>query len=245
MNKQSFIERLNLHLDEELSPEESEELLAEIRANPEYHRIYIQYCQLFNACSQLGDKFAEPKVSSQWRQKVYAYGGMAAAVALLLLAARNLSPMLNGLEGELALGSPDSQSTNSDVSEPLRVIDVNDLNGRTVLLGDNLVPVSFDLDSAFDQSGKPHNFGSEADVKFANFTVGQDEQTEDVWSKRSFTFGEAVETSTFAHEELSLRDPADASFMVRSVGSSFDSENGKVRYDFGRAASTAAEKTNP
>ena len=58
MNKQSFIERLNLHLDDELTPEESEELLAEIRVNPEYHRIYIQYCKLFNACSQLGDKFA-------------------------------------------------------------------------------------------------------------------------------------------------------------------------------------------
>lgn len=240
MNKQSFIERLNLHLDEELSPEESEELLAEIRVNPEYHRIYIQYCQLFNACSQLGDKFSEPKPVGQWRQRVYAYGGMAAAVALLLLAARNLSPMLEGLDGELALAAPASHSVNSDFSEPLRVMDVNDLNGRTVLLGDNLVPVSFDLDSAFDQGGKPHNFGSEADVKFASFTVVQDKQIEDVWRKRSFTFGDAVETSTFAHEELSLKDAADASFTVQSVGSAFDSEGENVRYDFGKAAATKA-----
>jgi hypothetical protein len=244
MNKQSFIERLNLHLDEELSPEESEELLAEIRVNPEYHRIYIQYCQLFNACSQLGDKFAEPKGAGQWRQRVYAYGGMAAAVALLLLAARNLSPMLDGLDGELAMAAPASQSVNSDFSEPLRVMDVNDLNGRTLLVGDKLVPVSFDLDKAFDRDGQPHNFGSEADVKFASFTVVQDKQIEDVWAKRSFTFGEAVETSTFAHEELSLQDAAEASFRVQSVGSSFDAEKDKVHYEFGRAAATAA-KVNP
>ena len=49
MNKQVFIERLNLYLDEELSAEESEELLEAVRENPDYHRIYVQYCQLFNA----------------------------------------------------------------------------------------------------------------------------------------------------------------------------------------------------
>ncbi|MBD5780382.1 hypothetical protein IEN85_12850 [Pelagicoccus sp. NFK12] len=243
MNKQDFIERLNLHLDEELSPEESEELLAEIRANPEYHRIYIQYCQLFNACSQLGSKFSEPKPSGQWRQRVYAYGGMAAAVALLLLAARNLTPMLEGLDGELALADSAPHSVNGEFSEPLRVMDVNDLNGRTVLFGDALVPVAFDLDSAFDRSGEPHNFGSESDVKFASFTVVQDTQIKDVWKKRSFTFGDAVETSTFAHEELSLQEAADRSFTVQSVGSAFDSQGENVRYELSRAAAakTAAK----
>ncbi|MDQ8185677.1 hypothetical protein [Pelagicoccus sp. SDUM812002] len=238
MNKQEFVERLNLHLDEELSPEESEELLAEIRVNPDYHRIYVQYCQLFNACSQLGDKFSAPKAVGQWRQKVYAYGGMAAAVALLLLAARNLSPLLNGLDGELAMATPAAQSVNADFSEPLRVMDVNELNGRTVLLGDRLVPVSFDLDGAFGRSGEPHNFGSESDVKFASFTVVQDKQIEDVWKKRSFTFGDAVETSTFAHEEVSLQDAVEATFTVQSVGSAFDSEGENVRYELGRAAAT-------
>ena len=241
MNKQSFIERLNLYLDEELSPEESEELLTEIRANPEYHRTYVQYCQLFNACSRLGDKFSEPKRGVQWRQKVYAYGGMAAAVALLFLAARNLAPMIDGLDGELALSTPAAKSVNSDFSESLRVMDVNDVNGRTVLLGESLVPVSFDLDKAFARDGQPHNFGSDADVKFASFTVVQDKQIEDVWAKRSFTFGEAVETSTFAHEELSLQDPAEAGFTVQSVGSSFSATNDQVRYEFGRAASVAAK----
>ncbi len=236
MNKQSFIERLNLHLDEELSPEESEELLAEIRENPEYHRIYIEYCKLFNACSQLGEKFAAPRASGQWRQRIYAYGGMAAAVALLLMAARNLSPMLDGLDGELAVQTPAEQGLEGGFSEPLQVMNVNDLNGRTVLLGDALTPVSFDLDRAFDRNGKPHNFGTDSDVRFVSFTVVQDEQIEDVWAKRKFSFGEAVDTSTFAHEELSLSEAAQQPFTVQSVGSAFDSDSQDVRYEFGRTA---------
>ncbi len=236
MNKQSFIERLNLHLDEELSPEESEELLAEIRENPEYHRIYVQYCQLFNACSQLGDKFSEPKVRGQWRQKVYAYGGMAAALALLLLAARNLSPMLGGLDGELTMTSPSTGNLEGDFSEPLRVMNVNDLDGGTVLLGDSLTHVSFDLDGAFDQNRTPHNFGSDADVKFASFTVVQDKQIENVWTERKFTFGEAVETSTFEHEALSLSDSVDQGFDVQTVGAAFEGANENDNYEFGSTA---------
>jgi hypothetical protein len=238
MNKQSFIERLNLHLDEELTPEESEELLEEIRENPEYHRIYVQYCQLFNACSQLGGKFAEPKSAGQWRQKVYAYGGMAAAVALLLMAARNLSPMLDGIDGELAMTAPAARDGNSEFSEPLRVMNVNDLNGRTVLVGDQLVPVSFDLDSAFDQGGESHNFGSEADVTFASLST-QDRPIDDGLRKRSFSFSDAVETSTFAHEEVGRRQPADASFTVHTIGSAFNSGSENVRFELGRAAVNA------
>lgn len=238
MNKQSFIERLNLHLDEELSPEESEELLAEIRLNPEYHRIYLQYCQLFNACSQLGEKFAEPKGAGHWRQRAYAYGGMAAAIALLLLAARNLSPMLGGFDGELALSISDSASLEAEFGEQLRVMNVNDLNGETVLLGDALKPVSFDLDSAFDQTRTPHNFGSDSDVKFVSFTVVQDKQIENVWAGREFTFGEAVETSTFQHETLRLSEPVSSGFDVKAMGAAFEGVNQAEQFEFGSTAVT-------
>ncbi|EDY84484.1 hypothetical protein VDG1235_4115 [Verrucomicrobiia bacterium DG1235] len=241
MNKQSFIERLNLHLDEELSAEESEELLAVIRENPEYHRIYVEYCKLFSACSQLGEKFAEPKPSSQWRQKVYAYGGMAAALALLLLAARNLSPLLVGFDGDLAMNGPESQSVDQPTAEPLLVVDVNELNGRTVTLGDSLEPVTFDLANAFNGDDIPLNFGTDAQVEFASFTVVQSKELEKAWTKKSFTFGEAVQTSTFEHEALSSSDADQRVFSVKAVGSAFDGAESDVRFDFSRAAATAGK----
>lgn len=243
MNKQSFIERLNLHLDEELSPQESRELLAEIRENPEYHRIYIEYCKLFNACSQLGERFAEPKPRGQWQQKVYAIGGMAAAAALLLLAARNLTPMLTGFEGVSASTEGKAVgSTNKQAVEPLLVLDVNELNGKKVFLSDSST-LPFDLENAFDRNGKPHNFGTNSDVEFASYTVVPDRQSVSPWSNRQFTFGEAVETSTFEHEALSSSSAEEPRFSILAVGSSFDGSSQDVRYEYSRTAAMTATAT--
>jgi len=111
MNKQRFIERLNLFLDGELSQDESNELLEAVARDPELNRIYVQYCQIFKACSELGGRMEDPKTPIAWRQKLYAIGGMAAAFALLFMAVRNLAPLIDEQDGlaadgaEIALGA--------------------------------------------------------------------------------------------------------------------------------------------
>lgn len=243
MNKHTFIERLNLHLDEELTTEESEALLAVIRENPEYHRIYVEYCKLFNACSQLGEKFAEPKSVGQWRQKVYAYGGMAAAVALLLLAARNLSPLIDAFDGGIALDEARPERVDQPTGETLMVMDVSELNGKRLSFSDSLEPVAFDWAKAFDRSGAALNFGSDTQVEFASFTVVQDKYRDMDWSNKSFTFGEAVQTSTFEHEALSSGEMDSRAFSAKAVGASFEGSDAEVRYDLSRTAATASKSS--
>lgn len=242
MNKQVFIERLNLYLDEELSAEESEELLEAVRTNPEYHRIYVQYCQLFNACSQLGEKFVEAKPPSQWRQKVYAIGGMAAAGALLFMAARNLSPLIGEQAGQIASAFPAVEAVNAVESEPLLVMDVETLNGERLRFGDGIVPVAFDVENAFDRGDEPLNFGGNGQVSFARLSVDPNGQGDKVWTKKEFKFGEAVQASTFEHEVFSSGENDDRIFSVQGLGSSKDKEN--VLIDFSRAAATNAKPRN-
>ncbi|MBK1880198.1 hypothetical protein [Pelagicoccus mobilis] len=241
MNKQVFIERLNLYLDGELSAEESEELLAEVRENPEFHRIYVQYCQLFNACSKLGEKFVETKPASQWRQKVYAIGGMAAAGALLFMAARNLTPLIGGQADQLSQSVPMMEPANGIESEPLLVMDVNELEGQRLSFGDGVVPVAFDIEKAFDRGDQPLNFGSDSNVSFARFTVDSSKKEEKVWAKKEFKFGEAVRSSTFEHESLSGGEGDNRIFSVRALGSALDEDDASV--DFSRAAATASKPT--
>lgn len=235
MNKQVFIERLNLYLDEELSPDEAEELLEAIRQNPEYHRIYVQYCQLFNACSQLGGAFAEPKAANSWRQKVYAIGGMAAAGALLFMAARNLSPLIGDNVDQSAQIEPAAGSFAGVETEPLLVMDVNELNGQELRFGEGLMPVSFNVEKAFDRGDEPLNFGSDSDVSFVRFAADQSTVTDQVWTKKEFKFGEPVAASTFEHEALSSGERDERIFSVRAISEAFDEESA---VDFGRAALT-------
>lgn len=244
MNKNSFIDRLNLYLDEELTPVESEELLVEIRENPEYQRIYIEYRKLFGACSQLGETFAERRQISPWRQKVYVYGGMAAAVALLLLAARNLSPILEGLQGEVALQPIVSSNVNEVVSAPLLTVDVRESDGRALPAGQAKTSLSFDLEKAFVQDGVSHDFGTDSSVKFARFSGGGAEKIESGWSEGTFAFGEDVQQANSVEEPATESAGSEPVFTVRSMGSAFDQSGEGVRFDLGRAAA-AVSVSNP
>lgn len=236
MNKQVFIERLNLYLDEELSSQEAEELLAAVRGNPEYHRIYVQYCQLYNACSQLGETFAEERPASQWRQKLYAIGGMAAAAALLFMAARNLSPLLSEQGEVVAQLNPVLEATSGSPGEALMVMDVNELNGQRLRFGEGLIPVAFDMEDAFGRGTEALSFSGASDVSFARFTVQQENRVEKAWAKKEFKFGEAVQASTFEHESFSVGESDGSVFSVKSLNSSL--EDNRARIDLNRAAAT-------
>lgn len=96
MTKERFLELLNLYLDAEISLEEEKELQRELRFNPDRYALYLEYCQLNNACVAIGESFASAAVPQKrsFRQIVYATSGLAAAVALLFLAGQNLMPIL-------------------------------------------------------------------------------------------------------------------------------------------------------
>jgi anti-sigma factor RsiW len=53
MKEARFIELLNLYVDQEISPEESRELEAEILRHPARRRLYGQYCRMQRACVTL------------------------------------------------------------------------------------------------------------------------------------------------------------------------------------------------
>ena len=241
MNKRRFIERLNLHLDGELSAEESNRLLEAVRRNPEYHRIYLQYCQIFNACSRLGSGFVEAKPVSAWRQKAYAAGGMAAALALLGLAAQNLSPFIGGAAERDLVAQVPSESVNAGiVSEPLLVLDVNELD-RAEFLAESatLRTVRYDMDRLFELEDDIPAFSSPTKVEFASFSVADTKRPDNVW-QREFAFGAAVKASTFEHEALTAEEGEAKAFSVSTLGSATDElRAAQVRFDLSRAAATA------
>ena len=248
MKKERFIERLNLHLDGELSPTDSEDLFRAIRRNEEYHRIYVQYCQIYNACSELGGRFVEERPSSPLKQKVYAFGGMAAAIALLALAAQNLAPVI-GIDGgsastsgvELAVAEP--QSTNEAPAEPLVVLDVNNLKGRPLTVND-VQFASFDVDAAFDDATREAvYYDAKPAVAFASFKVKQPTGSiqQASWQK-PFLLEKPVPASTFEHEALSAQDSATNAFNQEQVAASSDaqSSDGQIRFDLRRSSTFSA-----
>lgn len=246
MNKQRFIERLNLHLDGELSEAESNELLSEIRENPEYHRIYIQYCQLFNACSALGSRFSEAKQPVAWRQKAYAIGGMAAAGALLFLAARNLTPVLDGFVGTssevVAANANPSQALGTDPSETLMVIDGSPLKDWKFITGEEgPVPAPFSGSDYFD-STHPFDFGTNSDVEFAHYINAERSVATPHWRKvrSDFLLEEAANESTYGHEMLVAEEENQFPIGSSSEMSYGDGESLPVRYEF---EGTAAVRT--
>lgn len=218
MNKQNFIERLNLHLDGELSEEESDELLSVVRENPEYHRIYIQYCQLFNACSELGNRFSTPGRNPAWRQKLYAVGGMAAAFALLLLAARNLTPLFD----DLGAGGPSlmakteipSQALGNDDSEPVMVLNdspIESFDWRPDVNNALLVPSEF-------RTSRDLNFGVNSDVEFTHYLYrGEKKRPAILNDRQDFMLSEPAMDSTYAHEVLIKEEVEQKSFEINST----------------------------
>lgn len=95
MTKSRFIELLNLYLDNELTPREVGELMAEARAHPDRLALYREYCRIHRACSELELAAAAhepPPAPFGLKQALYAASGVAAACVLLFLAARNAQP---------------------------------------------------------------------------------------------------------------------------------------------------------
>lgn len=245
MNRERFIEQLNLYLDNELPEEESVELRDAIRRNPDFHRIYLQYCQLFNACSQLGDEFSEKQVSIGWRQKVYALGGMAAAFALLGLAVQNLAPFINldahGTDTLEGLASAEPLNASFD-SEPLVVLDVNQLREEFSWEHSSIERASYDLDSVFKPQVEQATFSTPTTVEYASFEVSDVERPDLRW-KREFAFGNAIRSSTFEHEALIAGEESERSFSKAVIGAaSHDGQTSEVRFDLTGAASTLAKE---
>ena len=103
MEIERFKELLNLYLDDEISSVELSKLISEIRRDPERKELLIEYCRINKACSRLskqlnGERFGRRSVI----QLIYAFGGLAAAFALLVMAGRNLVPLIGGGEDTIA-----------------------------------------------------------------------------------------------------------------------------------------------
>lgn len=249
MNKQRFIERLNLYLDQELPTDESEQLLAAIRENPEYHRIYLQYCQIFNASSQIRDVFAARRERVVWRQKAYAFGGMAAAVALLFLAAQNLSPLMTNQSGLAASGgaseAASSRMNDSGKTEPLLVAETTTAgrSADSALLARSLESVSFDVGQSFGSADSVESFAAQPlAIEFASLSSESKSREENTW-QRSFAFGEPVQASTFAHEAVTARE-AGSAFTASSAGSAQEGGEGehRVRFDLNRTGAFGSQE---
>ncbi len=95
MNSQRFTELLNLYLDDEISPQDLGDLMAETRRCEDRQRLFVDYCRIHKACVLLGDPSDRKGRNRSLRQVVYALGGLAAAFALLGMAGRNLVPLFN------------------------------------------------------------------------------------------------------------------------------------------------------
>lgn len=242
MNKQRFIERLNLHLDGELSAEESEELFKAMRRSEEYQRIYAQYCQIYNACSLLGEGFADERKRQPVRQKLYAISGLAAAFALLALAAQNLAPVIGGSQqlaevpsgGDIQLEVALPISTNAAPEERLVVLNAEELRGKPITIG-SVELASFDVDAAFEASRDGNSY--EDGVTFVSAKDTQPQNSETVRWRRPFLLEKAVPASTFEHEVLSARESAMSAFNEQQGIAARDAlvADGEIRFDARRA----------
>ncbi|MEM9160905.1 MAG: hypothetical protein AAGB46_17785 [Verrucomicrobiota bacterium] len=120
MTKDRFLELLNLYLDHEISLEEEGEFMRELRFNPERYELYLEYCQMNNACVAIGKGFIQPRRRVRnWRQSLFAAGGIAATVALLALSGRNLVPLFAPEAVEPQMNFAQKQSPVVAVSSPI------------------------------------------------------------------------------------------------------------------------------
>lgn len=99
MNDAKFTELLNLYLDHEISAEDAALLEAEVQGNPARRRVYLEYCQMHNACTVLGRRFKaespeafahnlitrRPAARTAWETGLYATGVVAAAACLAII----------------------------------------------------------------------------------------------------------------------------------------------------------------
>ena len=95
MKDSEFLELLNLYLDHEIDSEGAARLEAEVQHDPARRQVYLDYCRMQKACSQLSERFAD-EVSAPERLRVpvkerspiaglWVAGGFAAAACLALV----------------------------------------------------------------------------------------------------------------------------------------------------------------
>lgn len=226
MNKQRFIERLNLYLDNELPEEEVGPLLEEIRSNEEYKRLYREYRLIQCAVAQLGEDFGERREAiSPWRQKVYAIGGMAAAVALLALAAQNLSPLINSDgEGLNPVSISKARSVNEAQGAPSFVASGANASSEIFFEGNEI-----DFASPFESRVKP--FSVAGDVTYARFESETGKAVSPSFADlgRVYSFDQAIDASTFQHEQIMVEE---SKLELNFGGSSKASASeGSIRFD--------------
>jgi len=107
MNDAKFTELLNLYLDHEISAEDAVRLEAEVQGNPARRRVYLEYCQMHNACTVLARRFQGESSEAialnltarrstarrAWETGYYAAGAVAAAACLaIIFVVRQKSP---------------------------------------------------------------------------------------------------------------------------------------------------------
>lgn len=108
MKDTRFTDLINLYIDRQISPAETAELEAEIRANPRHRQVYLQYCRMHHATKLVYESFRahadqqpgamrQPgtiehfhrrKRANQRARWLYAAGGLAAAACLALVLMR-------------------------------------------------------------------------------------------------------------------------------------------------------------
>ena len=196
MSKDRFLELLNLYLDDEIDEKEEGELLGAIEANEEFRRIYVEYNLMSQACSRLPEGFPVARSRMGTVQMVYAFGGMAAALAFVFIGIQNVIP----------LWSPDDRAV---MTSEFAVSDENAsglgfvANDDTGLRGE-LVAVSFG-DSV---SVSDINFGQTVASRINEFSDAS-------LSWKNGLVDESIQRESLDHElQLSL-DYADEDYVFR------------------------------
>ena len=105
MKDTRFIELINLYIDRQISPEETSELEAEIRANARHRQVYQQYCKMHRATKLVYESFRanaeqpagnriQPSSIARFERRqrnrwYYALGGLAAAACVAFVLVRS------------------------------------------------------------------------------------------------------------------------------------------------------------
>jgi anti-sigma factor RsiW len=143
MKDSEFLELLNLYLDHEIAPEDAARLEAEVRANPERRRTYLQYCRMQKACTLLAAEFAADRPAPRretigqrlgWAAAGFASFGVVAAGLAVAFVLWQRSPVPQPASGPaLAVASPAQ-------GEPQRglVAATNPAAPRLTLVGESL-----------------------------------------------------------------------------------------------------------
>jgi len=123
MKDSEFLELLNLYLDHEITPADAARLEAEVRADPDRRRTYLQYCRMQKACAILAADFAAerpvaPRASTRerigWAAAGFAsFGVVAAGLAVAFIFWQRAPGPAVGTGPALAV-------TSSAVQEPKR-----------------------------------------------------------------------------------------------------------------------------